>query len=77
MGVRRFYTAAALVLSFGLLVLIVAVFPASAAPPVPHNSLRDTVAAQTARGRAADLYVALTGTDSGDCADSDFPCRTV
>lgn len=24
-----------------------------------------------------DLYVARTGTDSGDCTDSDFPCRTV
>jgi uncharacterized repeat protein (TIGR01451 family) len=77
MEVRRSYIVTALVLSFGLLTLVLAVLPALAAPSAPRNSLYDTETAQPARGVAADLHVATTGTDSGDCTDSDFPCQAV
>lgn len=77
MKVRRSCTATALVLSFALLALVLVVLPSLAAPSVLYDSLHDAATTQPTRGRAADLYVATTGTDSGDCTDSDFPCRTV
>jgi uncharacterized repeat protein (TIGR01451 family) len=77
METRRFYVAVGLMLGVGLLALVLAVLPVLAAPSVLHDSPDDTATTQPARGRATDRYVATTGTDSGDCSDGDFPCRTV
>ena len=65
MRVRRSYTVTALVLGFGLPVLVVATLPVLAASPVSRPLAKH------------NLYVAPTGTDSGDCTDSGHPCRTV
>lgn len=74
MDTRRFTIAVVWVLGVGLLVLVLAALPALAAPPA---SRRDGTVAPPARQGAADLYVAPSGADVGDCTDGDSPCRTV
>ncbi|MCP4537482.1 MAG: DUF11 domain-containing protein [Chloroflexi bacterium] len=81
---QKFHVVTALTLGLGLLALVVAALSVTSVPSISHaaplpqvSNPRETESVTVYKAPEENIHVARTGTDTGDCTNSDFPCQTV